>query len=308
MRWRIQQSWRRWWHRPVDSGSVIERDVALATGLRYHLREWGSPDHSGATTILVHGFLDSSATWSAVVRAGLDDGRHLVAPDMRGHGDSDRVAPGSYYHFADYLADLDALIEHFPNRRLALVGHSMGGSICAYFAGTFPNAVTRLALLEGMGPPESSSAAPGRIEKWIAAWRKVRDSTAKTYASIEEAAARLRKHDPLLSEALSLELARDGTRSNADGARVFKHDPLHATPGPYPFRVADAMQLWSNIECPVLALEGSESIFRHQRNEAEERYSHLAKLTRATIEGAAHMMQRHAPDQIAKHLREFLDS
>ena len=112
-----------------------ERDIELATGLRYHIREWGEPGDGDVTTILGHGFLDSSATFAPLARTRLADGRHLVAPDMRGHGDSDRVGAGGYYHFADYIADMAALLEHFDSRRVALVGHAMGGSICAYVAG-----------------------------------------------------------------------------------------------------------------------------------------------------------------------------
>ena len=87
------------------------RTIELSTGLRYAVREWGAPQPGKPTVVLVHGFLDSSATWIAVAREGLAEaGLHLVAPDMRGHGDSERVGAGGYYHFADYLADLDGLI------------------------------------------------------------------------------------------------------------------------------------------------------------------------------------------------------
>ena len=283
-----------------------ERQIELATGLRYHVREWGDADDADQTVILVHGFLDSSATWCPIADAGLAAGRHLVAPDMRGHGDSDRIGAGGYYYFADYLADLDALLECFPDRRIALVGHSMGGSVCAYFTGTYPQRVEKLALLEGMGPPESSKSAPARIANWIAAWRKIRESTARTYADLAEAAARLRKHDPLLPEELALELAAVGTKKLQDGRLIFKHDRLHATMGPYPFRFEVAAEFWSSIECPVLALEGGESIFRQLGAEAERRYAHIANVRREVVPGAAHMMQRHQPEAIAALLGDFL--
>src|SRR5690242_11085102 len=85
------------------------RKLPLATGLSYHLLEWGEGDH---TVVLIHGFLDNAWGWQPMVDAGLAAGLHVVAPDMRGHGDSDWIGPGGYYHFADYLADLHELIDH----------------------------------------------------------------------------------------------------------------------------------------------------------------------------------------------------
>src|SRR4051812_19362021 len=103
------------------------RKVQLGTGLSYHLLEWdGGGDH---TVILLHGFLDNAWGWQAAVDAGLGDGLHVVAPDLRGHGDSDWIGAGGYYHFPDYLADLHDLITQVGRARVSLVGHSMGGSV-----------------------------------------------------------------------------------------------------------------------------------------------------------------------------------
>ena len=150
------------------------RRIKLNTGLTYFTRELGTAQPGKLTVLLIHGFLDSSATWLPVVGHGLGDaGFHLLIPDMRGHGDSDRIGAGGYYHFADYLADIDALIATLPDETpIALVGHSMGGSICAYLAGAFPDRFHKLALLEGMGPPEVTTPAPVRIANWPTSWRR----------------------------------------------------------------------------------------------------------------------------------------
>ena len=73
------------------------RRLRLGTGLDYHLLEWNAYDAGrDHTVILVHGFLDLSWGWHAtVVRSELADRFHVVAPDMRGHGDSDRIESGS---------------------------------------------------------------------------------------------------------------------------------------------------------------------------------------------------------------------
>jgi pimeloyl-ACP methyl ester carboxylesterase len=283
------------------------RRVALDTGLAYHVLEWGGDDAAlDNTVVLVHGFLDVAWGWEATVRAGLAGRFHIVAPDLRGHGDSDRVGPGGYYHFMDYLADVHALIAEVGRERVSLVGHSMGGSVAGYYTGTYPDRIERLALLEGTGPPEQASTGPARVAQWLATWQRARHATQSTYADVAEAAARLRKNDPLLDEELALVLADKGTRVTADGRRQFKHDPVHLTRGPYAYSVGAAEEFWRAITCPVLLVEGSESVFRHAREETERRHACFANRRTAVLDGAAHMMQRHQPDALAALLLEFL--
>lgn len=286
------------------SRQPASRMLDLGTGLRYHILEWDAA--SEHTVVLVHGFLDLSWGWHPVVEAGLVGRFHIVAPDMRGHGDSDRAGAGGYYHFMDYLADLHALIEQVGRTRVSLVGHSMGGSICSYYAGTFTDQVTRLALLEGLGPPEPEPKMPRRLRGWIESWKRIRTTRSRTYASVDEAASRLRAHDPLLSAELARFLAEKGTVGAEDGGRRFKHDPLHMTRGPYPYQVALAAELWRNIACPVLLVDGSESTFHQQGDETAQRYSHFKSPRRVTLQGAAHMMQRHRPAELARLLADFL--
>jgi len=56
--------------------------------------------------VLVHGFLDLGYTWHEVA-ATLATRAHVIAPDLRGHGDSDWLGAGGYYHFFDYIPELD---------------------------------------------------------------------------------------------------------------------------------------------------------------------------------------------------------
>ncbi len=130
------------------------RRLALSTGLTYNVHEWGA-EHA-TTIVLVHGFLDLAWGWDEVP-ARLADRFHVVAPDLRGHGDSDWIGAGGYYHFFDYLADLDDVVRRLGRGKVGLVGHSMGGSVAAYWAGTRPEAVRALVLLEGLGPPEATT-------------------------------------------------------------------------------------------------------------------------------------------------------
>ena len=280
----------------------VSRRLRLSTGLDYHLIEWGRDDPAlDHTVVMVHGFLDLCWGWQDAVEAGLAGRFHVVAPDMRGHGDSDRVGAGGYYHFMDYLADLESLVEQVGRARVSLVGHSMGGSVAAYFTGAWPERVARLVLIEGSGPPEDPTPVPDRVHLWVDACKRARLRQPRGYDSIEAAAARLRQHDPQLHEALSLRLARHGTSRGADGQLRFKHDPLHLTRGPYPFRLEVARSFWQRIRCPTLLVEGGESPFREL-----DRSGDFPDAERAVVEGAAHMIQRHKPRELGRLLAGFL--
>ncbi len=209
----------------------ISRRVRVETGIDLGVLEWGDVSR-GHTVLLIHGFLDLAWGFAPLVEAGLEDHFHVVAADMRGHGDSDRIGAGGYYYFMDYIADVASLVDIIAPKRLSIVGHSMGGSVAAYYTGAFPDRVSRLALLEGLGPPEDSGPLPERTANWIQAWRRARRESPRAYSSIAEAADRLQKHDALLSRELALFFAEHGTRELPGGRRQFRHDPLHVTRGP----------------------------------------------------------------------------
>jgi len=115
----------------------------------------------------------------------------------------------------------------------------------------------------------------------------------------------LRDADPLLTEELALILAERGTRQNADGSRSFKHDPLHRSRGPYPYRLETAKSYWRRIRCPVLYVQGAQSIY--QLPDIDERLSCFSSLEKHTLEGAAHMMQRHKPRELLRLIARFLE-
>ena len=276
------------------------RTLALATGLGCHVLEWGDDAAPRATIVLVHGFLDNAYGWHEVAPAlAAQAGAQVVAVDVRGHGDSDWVGAGGYYHYMDYVADLDDAIRQVARGPIAVVGHSMGGGVAAYWAGARPELARAVALLEGIGPPDQTDVdVAARAGMWIDGWRTARRAF-KPMASLDVAAARLRKHDPLLGEALALRLAEHGTRAVDGGGVVWKHDPLHLTQGPHPFRRDFAAQFWRRIACPVLVVDGADSTLNLPLAERELRRAALRDVRHAILPGAGHMMQRHQPAALA---------
>jgi pimeloyl-ACP methyl ester carboxylesterase len=229
----------------------------------------------------------------------------VVAVDVRGHGDSDWVGPGGYYYFMDYVADLDDVIRQLARTRVIVVGHSMGGSVASYWAGARPDRPAAVALLEGLGPPDQAEVdVAARAARWFDDWRGARREW-KPMESLEVAAARLRRNDPLLAEPLALRLAEHGTRS-VDGGFVWKHDPLHRTQGPYPFRRDFAAQFWRRIACPVLVVDGADSQLNLPLAERAARRAELRNPHHVVVPGAGHMMMRHQPAAVAALIRELV--
>ena len=293
----------------------VPSEWRLGTGLRYHLLEW-QPRRPQASTqdvptvLLLHGFLDSCWTWQVLLETGLLDGFRVLAPDLRGHGDSDRIGAGGYYHFMDYLADLQDLIAQIGCQTLSIVGHSMGGTVASYYAGAYPERVRRLVTLDSLILPPSGTSLdniPERVRSWLSAWERVRNKTQRPLSSLDDAARRLRLHDARLTVDLAHFLAERGTRVLPDGSRQFKHDPLHMTPGPYPFMVEVAAGFWRRITCPTLHVVADQSEFPSSEAQQNEYARHFRDARIVRVPQTGHMLHRHQPTAIATLVRDFID-
>jgi pimeloyl-ACP methyl ester carboxylesterase len=281
-----------------------QRDV-VANGLRHHLLEW---DGGGRTTLLcLHGFLDMAWGFAPVAPALAAAGYHVVAPDLRGHGDTEWIGAGGYYHFMDYLHDVADLAEAVTRGDLVVIGHSMGASIAALFAGVFPERPRAVVAMEGMRLPEQPDEdLPRRAADWIHGVRRARLRGPRVLPNVEACAARIRQFDPLCPPDVALFLAERGTTPVA-GGRAFKHDPVHVTRGPYPFRLEQWTRYWRAIRCPVLLVEGERTELPPPPDMAE-RVACLRDARSCLVPGAGHMMMRHAPGAVASAILAFLQA
>jgi pimeloyl-ACP methyl ester carboxylesterase len=277
-------------------------------GLAIHYLEWGKPN--GEPLILVHGFLDQAASWRTFAQRLQDNlGRPLwiVAPDCRGHGDSGWVGAGGYYHFPDYVFDLDCVVRSLGAAPFTLIGHSMGGTIALLYSGTFPDKIQKLVLIEGIGPIGMNfSAAPVRMEKWITELRERGRNHFREYPSPEAGAKQLQHTNPHLSSALALNLAHSGMKQNAKSRWVWKFDPLHRTTSPQPFYSAQALEFLRRIECPVLIIDGRES-HHAERSDKQQRLEVLRNKQFAEIDNAGHMVHQDNPEGLAEVVAAFFD-
>ena len=182
-------------------------------GLRYHVRSWGAP--TSPRLFMLHGWMDVSASFQFLVDA-LPSHWDVFAPDWRGYGLSDWGKSDCYW-FPDYLADLDALLEHIsPQAPIDLVGHSLGGNVACLYAGVRPARIRRLVNLEGFGMPATQpEQAPGRYARWLDELGERKGF--RPYADFAALAERMQQNNPRLTRERAEFLARHWGREMADG-------------------------------------------------------------------------------------------
>jgi pimeloyl-ACP methyl ester carboxylesterase len=269
-------------------------------GLRLHVTDWGNA--AAPPLILLHGGRDHSRSWDLIARA-LQPHFHVMAPDLRGHGDSE-WAKGSSYTLSDHIYDLTPLAS--AGRETVLVGHSFGGMISLAFAGTFPERVSRLVALDGAFLPSPSSAPiDAQMAEWIAQLDSISRSKVRRFRDVTEAAERMSVHNKRLTAEQALHLARHAVRQNADGSFSWKYDPYQQARAPYRLSRDDYTALWSRITCPILLLCGIESFIPDPGKAGI--LSHFKQADQEIIAGAGHWLHHDEPRDVLAALRLFLD-
>ncbi len=263
------------------------------------LCEWGPT--SGRATVLLHGFLEQGAAWEVVAR-GLN--RRVAAPDLRGHGRSDAVGPGGWYHFWDYVADVDGLLHEF-DAPVDLVGHSMGGLVALLLAATRPARIHKLVAIEGLGPPDTTTHAVDRAIQFLDHRRDVPRHVRLT--DLDDAVRRISRGAPKMDRALARELAARITTEDASGSGLqWTWDALHRGRSPTPFSSAQASAFLSRIDAPTLLIDGAETAF--QVEDHAQRAAAIPSAGHVVIPGAGHLVHHDAPAALIQALMAFLDA
>ena len=272
-------------------------------GLRLHFTDWGNPQ--GPPLLLVHGGLDHSRSWDHLARA-LRRNFHVVAPDLRGHGDSE-WATGSSYSLADHVYDLTGLVKAAGFENVSIVGHSMGGMVSLAYAGVFPEKVSRLVVLDGVTnfPARRVKPADVRIAEWISDLDKLAQRKIHRYASVTDGAERILHRNRHLTREQAMHLATHGLKQNPDGTYGWKFNPYLRSRAPYRLSLEDHIGLWSRIACPTLLVSGSESFLPDPATAGVMKYFENAELAR--IEGAGHWLHHDKPDEVLGLLKKFLE-
>jgi pimeloyl-ACP methyl ester carboxylesterase len=274
--------------------------------LRLHYVDWGNP--SAPPLILLHGGRDHCRNWDWVA-AALRDKYHVIAPDLRGHGDSAWSASG-HYTMAGYIYDLAQLIHQQELAPVSVIAHSLGGNIAVRYAGIYPEAVHRLVAIEGLGPgPRPPGTKPRRsiderVRGWIEEQRSLSGRLPRRYVSIEDALRRMQEEKPHLSTEQARHLTQHGVSQNEDGSYSWKFDNYVRVWPPYDMTREEIASLWSRITCPTLLVYGAESWASNPAKDGRLRHFQTAEVI--SVPGAGHWVHHDRLDVFLGELRRFL--
>jgi len=280
----------------------------ISQNLRLHYVDWGNPD--APPLLLLHGGRDHCRNWDWVAER-LRHRYHIIAPDLRGHGDS-QWSPDCDYAMAAHVFDLAELIHQLGLAPLTVIGHSFGGAIALRYASVYPGHFEKLVSIEGLGlmPIEMQALAARPLEErmrdWIETQRALKHRLPKRYASVDEAVARMRDANAHLNAEQARHLTLYGLRQNDDGTFSWKFD--NHTRASYPIDITPEQRhhLWSRISCPTLLAYGSDSWASNPEKDGRAYYFPNARVV--MFDNAGHWVHHDQLDAFVTEVERFLGS
>jgi pimeloyl-ACP methyl ester carboxylesterase len=257
-------------------------------GIRLHYVDWGNAE--APPMVMIHG-LDRVARTFDHVAPHFANRYHVIAVDMRGHGDSGWDAEGRY-RVEDHAWDLVRLVQWLGLRDVTLWGNSTGGRVVQVFAGTYPQLVSRV-IAEDVGPERPRQIADNysrRVAQEEAGW-----------ASEEELLAQLRKTNSGTSDAVLIPYVKYGTKRRDDGRLIWKRDPALVKG----FVATDLWRFVREIKAPTLYVLGGRSTIVPAETQ-EELKKTLPRVTIVTIPGVGHYPSDEKPEEFLRVVDGFL--
>ena len=275
--------------------------------LRLHYVDWG--DETAPHLLMIHGGRDHCRNWDWVAER-LRDRYHIIAPDLRGHGDS-AWAVGATYSEINYIYDIAQLVHQKKMAPVTIIAHSLGGSIGLLYSGLFPETVKKIVAIEGLGPSPQmaerfrSTPIEERIRSWIEMRREAAGRSPRKYPTLEDAVMRMREENRHLDEEQARHLTVHGAVQNEDGTYSWKFDNfVRMGGGGTGLSNEDQHRLWGRITAPVLLVRGAESWASDPV--LDGRIKNFANAKLVNIEGAGHWSHHDRLDIFMQHLEAFL--
>ncbi len=269
---------------PVPADRFVE-----VNGLRIHYLDWGSTGKP--PLLLLHGIGRVAHTFDHVA-SRFNESYHVMAVDLRGHGDSS-WEPGRAYLVEDYVKDIEGLASELGLSNIALWGNSTGGRVAQVFAGRNPGLVAAV-IVEDVGPErprEVANNVTSRIQK--------EDETG--WESEDALFAELKKSNPRTEDAVLRSLAHYGSKTRADGRVIWKRDPDIAK-GFVPTQLWDRVR---QIRAPILYVLGGRSTIVPP--ETQERLKEtLPQVQIITMPGLGHYPSEESPEDFLRIVDRFL--
>jgi len=269
--------------------------------------DWGNED--ALPILLIHGGQDHCRNWDWVAE-NLRDDYHIIAPDLRGHGDSQWSVGGSYT-MPEYIYDMAHLVDQKNMAPVTIISHSLGGMIGLQYAGLYPDKVKSIVAIEGLGASplmlakSENKSINQKLTDWSDELRNISGRTPRRYGSLEDAFSRMQKENPHLSEKQARHLTVHGVNQNEDGTFSWKFDNYVRIFKPLGLSPEETRYLWSRITCPTLLIRGTESWASDPIEDG--RITSFQNAHVVSIEGAGHWVHHDRLEMFIKLVRDHLD-
>lgn len=271
-------------------------------GMRLHYADWGN--EGAPPLLLIHGGADHCRSWDRLARE-LRPHFRIIAPDLRGHGDSDWTRGGSY-SLSEYVFDISRLMDEIGAARASIVGHSMGGMVSLIFSGTFPERVDNLVVLDGVTvmPDAPRAKTLERMNRFLTQLSSLEGKAPRVFATIEEGAERLKNRNNRLKQDLAMHLAGHALKPVPGGGFVWKFDRYQRVAAPHRLSPEDHVELWSAITCPTLLLFADRDLADNGKRLGLTR--HFRNARAKIIADSGHWVQHDQPEDVLGEISGLL--
>jgi esterase len=276
---------------PAPQAVVSYADkFATVNGVRLHYLDWGHPQKP--PLILIHGIARHAHTFDHIAPHFARD-YHVIAIDMRGHGDSGWDAAGRYL-VEDHLKDLESLVKQLRLRQITLLGNSTGGRVAQVFAGAHPELVSKL-IVEDVGPQRPEDIAAGfarRVEQEANGW-----------PNEDELIQQATRENPGVAASWIRAYVHFGVKSRPDGRIVWKRDPKLVNG----FVPTDLWRYVRRIASPTIYILGGKSriVPAETQDQLKQALPHIEIVT---MPGLGHYPDIEAPEDFLAIVDRFLSA
>jgi len=274
---------------------------------RTRLRVWEWGEEGAPVVVCAHGAQDHGRMWDGLAPRVAALGYRVVAPDLRGHGDSGRLA--SVNIWGATVLDL-ATVAGQVGGPVGWLGHSFGAGVAMYAAAIWPELTRWVVSLDGVGPPPQAFESRDLVESARAGLDGVRralDGPPRVYPTREDMVERRLRVNTRLPRQWAEHLVEHGSVMT-EGGWTWKADRFMGVGLPGPFDLAYLEAELEALRAPTLVLTGAEHDMWSEMSEPEvaERLTHLVTAEHSVIAGAGHYVHLEQPDAVMSAITEFL--